>query len=197
VNVSNARELLRLAATEEVRLQRHLLVAAALREILAVEPIVVGGTAEGYYTVDEYHETDLDLCGWTSSKEEALLVDLGFERRGRHWVHLASKVPVEFPEDRIDGDEGRTRREPVGPGNVLIIGVDDLYLDRIRQATADPRARSISFHSALAIGAATFDVIDWVYVDRRIQATLDADPPLGALMRELDQKVRRTIRRAL
>ena len=195
MNVSRAEELLGLAAAEKVRLERHLLVAAALREVLAHEPVVVGGTAEEYYTVDEYHETDLDLCTWLSPPEEALLGDLGLEQDGRHWVHLASKVAVEFPESRIAGDEARIRRERVGSGEVAIIGVEDLYLDRVRQATADPEQESVSYHSGLAIGAAAFDVIDWPYVEAQIQATLDTDPPLGRLMKTIDGRIRRTIRR--
>jgi hypothetical protein len=50
VNVSKAEELLRLAGAERKRLDRHLLVAAALRELLMDDPIVVGGTAEEYWT---------------------------------------------------------------------------------------------------------------------------------------------------
>ena len=197
MNVSSAEELLRLASVEEVRLTRHLLVAAALRELLSAEPIVVGGTAEEFYTADEYHETDLDVCAWLSPKEETLLGDLGFERRGRHWVHLASKVPVEFPEARIDGDETRVRREQIGVGHAAIIGVEDLYLDRIRQATMDPKSDTVSFHSALAIGAAAFEVIDWTYVEGRIRSTVDADPVLGRLMTDIDRRVRRKIRKTL
>lgn len=196
MSVSSAEELLRLASVEKIRLVRHLLVAAALRELLSAEPIVVGGTAEEFYTADEYHETDLDVCAWLSSEEETLLTDLGFERRGRHWVHLASKVPVEFPEARIDGDEARVRYEQVGAGQAAIIGVEDLYLDRIRQATMDPDADTVSFHSALAIGAAAFDSIDWPYVEQRIESTIDVDPVLGKLMKYLDRRIRRRIRKA-
>lgn len=197
MNVSSAEELLRLAGEEEVRLTRHLMVAAALRELLKVEPIVVGGTAEEYYTADEYHETDLDVCAWLSQEEEILLTELGFERRGRHWVHLASKVPVEFPEAQIDGDESRVHHEQVGSGQAAIIGVEDLYVDRIRQATMDPKSDTVSFHSALAIGAAAFEVIDWTYVEGRIRSTVDADPVLGRLMTDIDRRVRRKIRKTL
>ena len=195
MSASSARRLLRLAATEEVRLTRHLLVAAALREVLSAEPIVVGGTAEEFYTVDEYHETDLDLCCSLTGDEESALADLGFERQGRHWVHVASKVPVEFPESRIDGDEGRVRREPVGPGQATIIGVEDLYLDRVRQATIDPRGDTVSEHSARAIAAATFEVMDWPYVEAQVEATNQSDPRLGRLMQDVDRRVRRAIRR--
>ena len=102
---------------------------------------------------------------------------------------------MEFPKSRIAGDETRIRREPVGPGEVAIIGVEDLYLDRVRQATADPEQQSISYRSGLAIAAAALDVMDWPYVETQIQATLDTDPRLGRLMKTIDRKMRRTIRR--
>src|SRR5216684_4221289 len=104
-NASGAAKLLAAAATERNRLERHLLVAAALREVLAHEPIVVGGTAEEFYTAAEYHETDLDLCGWVNDEDRKIMRELGFGKSGRHWVHRGSKVAVEFPELRIDGDE--------------------------------------------------------------------------------------------
>jgi hypothetical protein len=86
VNGSRAKKLL--ARTEVLqgapnRLRRHLLVAAALREVLA-RPIIVGGTAEDYWTPDEYGETDLDLCVSLHREDVRTLTDLGFElERGR------------------------------------------------------------------------------------------------------------------
>jgi hypothetical protein len=104
VSVSRAETLLERASRERDRLLRHLLVAAALREVLEVEPVVVGGTAEEFHSGAPYHETDLDVCGELRGDEPALLRSLGFRRRGRHWFHDASKVAVEFPDTRIDGD---------------------------------------------------------------------------------------------
>ncbi|MDQ4107410.1 MAG: hypothetical protein M3138_01215 [Actinomycetota bacterium] len=69
--------------------------------------------------------------------ERGTLGGLGFRKRGRHWFHDASKVAVEFPDTRIDGDEGRTERIRVGGGTAAMIGIDDdLYLDRLRPAKA-------------------------------------------------------------
>jgi len=46
VSIIDAQDLLRAASAEPNRLHRHLLVAAAFRSALAIEPVVVGGTAE-------------------------------------------------------------------------------------------------------------------------------------------------------
>jgi hypothetical protein len=197
VSVSKARRLLAEAAAERDRLRRHLLVAAALGEVAEREPIVVGGTAELYYTAADYHQTDLDLVGWVTEGEERLLTDLGFTKEGRHWFHEDSKVAVEFPEGTLAGDEARVERRRIGSGRVAIIGVDDLYLDRVRQATAPRGEKSIEFNSALAVAAAAYDRIDWRYVQRRLRETEAEDPVLGASMRRVDSKVRRAVRRAL
>lgn len=197
MNVSRAEELLIEAGAKKSRLRRHLLVAAALREVLGEEPIVVGGTAQEFYTRLDYHETDLDLVGWLSKEEEALLIRLGFERMGRHWFHEPSKVAVEFPGGRLAGEASRVHRRKLGKGTVALIGVDDLYLDRIRQATASPRESSTEFRSAVAVGLAASELIDWRYVDRHLRATRQSDPPLGKAMNRIDSAVRKRIRESL
>lgn len=170
-----------------------------MRETLRVEPIVVGGTAEEIQSGSPYHETDLDLCGVVDPDERAVLRGLGFRKRGRHWFHDASKVAVEFPDTRIDGDEARVERIRVGGGTALVIGIDDLYLDRLRQATA-PLANvegSIEFHSALAVAAGGLDRIDRRYVLARIRQIEGSEGRIGERMRQLDSRIRRRVRRAL
>ena len=197
MSVSRAETLLALAAAERVRLRRHLLVAAALREVLGQEPIVVGGTAEEFHSAAPYHETDLDLCGWVTAEERRVLRALGFRRRGRHWFDDASKVAVEFPDSRIEGDEGRVERVKVSSGTAAIIGVDDLYLDRLRQATTQTSEESVEFRSALAVAAGALERVDRRYVLRRIRAIERADPSLGRRMRNADSRIRVRVRKTL
>lgn len=197
MNVSRAERLLRRAAGERDRLRRHLLVAAALRDALSVEPVVVGGTAEEFHSGAPYHETDLDLCGWLGPGDARTMRALGFRRRGRHWFHDASKVAVEFPGPRIDGDEARIERIGVGDGRAAVIGVDDLYIDRLRQATASSEDTSLGFRSALAVAAGAFDRIDRRYVLRRLRDIERVDPQLGRRMRALDRRIVRRVRAAL
>jgi hypothetical protein len=196
---SLAAELLQRASSldpldSEQRLQRNLFIAAALREVLTSEPIVVGGTAEDFWTVDDYHETDLDVVTWSLTPDEtATLRKLGFVKEGRYWVHTASGVPVEMPESRLAGDVSRVHREPTGAGHAPIISAEDLYLDRVRQSTSDPRDERY-FQSALAIAASNYDRMDWDYVDHVIETQKDVTPEL---MAKMDGRVRRTIRRKL
>jgi hypothetical protein len=196
VSASRAEELLHKAVGERSRLRRHLLVAAALRDALRVEPVVVGGTAEEYQSGAPYHETDLDLCGVVAADERALLRSLRFRKRGRHWFHEGSRVAVEFPDTRIDGDEDRIDRIRVGSGTAAIIGVDDLYLDRLRQATAPLGnvEETVQFHSALAVAAGAFDRIDRRYVLRRFREIERSEGRIGQRMRRLDSRIRRRVR---
>ncbi|MGI8616997.1 MAG: hypothetical protein ACR2L4_09515 [Actinomycetota bacterium] len=199
MNVSRAEALLRKAAGERNRSRRHLLVAAALRDALRVEPVVVGGTAEEIQSGSPYHQTDLDLCGVVAPDERVTMRGLGFRKRGRHWFHDDSMVAVEFPDSRIDGDDDRVERIRVGGGTAAVIGIDDLYLDRLRQATA-PMANveaSIGFHSALAVAAGGFDRIDRRYVLARIREIERSEGRIGERMRRLDSRIRRRVRRAL
>jgi hypothetical protein len=199
VNDSRAEALLAKAATERNRLRRHLLVAADLTEVLEREPVVVGGTAEEMQAGSPYHETDLDLCGVVKHAERAKLRALGFREDGHHWVHAASDVAVEFPDERIDGEEDRIDRIRLGGGTAAIIGVDDLYLDRLRQATAPPISNvegSTAFHSALAVATGAFERIDRRYVLRRIREIRRRERRIGERMRALDSRIRRLAKRA-
>ena len=196
MSVSKARRLLAQAAARPrpSRLTRHLLVAAALREALTHDPIVVGGTAEEYWTSAEYHQTDLDMCVLLTDSDRTLLASLGFELEGRHWYHPRAQVAVEFPDARIDGDETRTEETPVGSGTARLIGLDDLYVDRLRQATISEHREGVEFQSALAVAAANLDAIDWVYVAERIRRVLETDRLLGEPMKRLDSRIRRRAR---
>jgi hypothetical protein len=195
IDSAEARRLLALAAEQGNRLQRHLLVAAALRSILSHEPIVVGGTAEEYWTAAEYHETDLDVCAPRSKSDREALEDLGFDFQGRQWLVSLGPywVAVEFPESRIDGDEDRVVTVRSKGGVARVIGLDDLYLDRLRQATMSVR-EGVEFRSALAVAAARYDDIDWRYVRRRLNEIERSDPSLANEMRKIDSRIRRRVR---
>lgn len=158
---------------------------------------MVGGTAEEFWTADEYHETDLDLCVPLDLQGEQALRAMGFQKEGRHWVRDGLPVAVEIPASSIDGDESRTWTESIAGGSARIIGVDDLYLDRLRQATLNEAAEDVHFHSTLAVASACYDQIDWDYVRRRVAEIARSDRLVGDSMRRLDSKIRRRVRRRL
>jgi hypothetical protein len=174
------------------------MLAAAMRAALTHEPIVVGGTAEEYWTEAEYHETDLDLVVPLSRKDEETLRRLGFEKAGRHWELPGLAAVVEFPESVLDGDENRTVLHSVGPGAARIIGLDDLYLDRLRQATIDEASEGVEYHSALAVAAARFEDIDWRYVTKRLGDIYKREGDrVGGGMKRINTRIRRRVLRSM
>lgn len=189
-----AHRLLDEAASTGNRVRRHLLVAAALQAAYPQRVVVVGGAAEDYWANDEYTPTDLDVTGDALPE---LLGKLGFQRDSdrRHWYHPPSDVAVEFPVDRLAGDWDRIVEIPLGEGKAWVISVEDLYLDRLSQSTAQEVGwvDGREFKAALAIAAARADQMDWGYVRRLIRES-------GALRSSLEARhraVRRSIRQAL
>jgi hypothetical protein len=197
VSISNARDLLRKAERAKSGLRQNLLLAAALSEVLTPPPVVVGGTAEEFWGGHQYHETDLDLVGYLNSEGRTALLALGFQRHGREWTRRGTPFVVEFPDTRIDGDVDRIEVTRIGGRLVRIIGLDDLYVDRLKQATTNAPEEDIHFHSALAVAASRYDDINWKYVARRIATTLKAEPHVGQAMQRVNRRIRARARRAL
>ena len=156
-------------------------------------PIVVGGTAEEYWAGGEYHPTDLDLCPRPSPKDLVGFADVGLRKVGRHWVRDDLPVAVEFPGSGDDIE--RTVALKVAGVSVLMIGCEDLYLDRIRQATVNWPREDISFDAALEIAITNFPRMDWEYVRNRIKAAKDEEPKVGNLMAGASRRVRTRARR--
>ncbi|MHB8512004.1 MAG: hypothetical protein ACYDCC_07450 [Actinomycetota bacterium] len=197
MSISNAQGLLSRAATESNRVIRHLLVAASVAQVLSSEPIVVGGVAEDFYTGDNYRPTDLDMCAPISTTDRDQLRRLGFQREGRHWFHEGTSVALEFPEDFIDGSESRTQTIEFDLGSVRIIGLDDLYLDRLRQSTMTDSEGNVSFIGAVAIAAARFEELDWSYIRKQINRIRKDEPMIGEAMARHNRRVRRRARAAI
>jgi hypothetical protein len=177
------------AENDEQQLARLLGVAALLRSILSSDAVVVGGVAEMYWTRLPYHPTDLDVCTPLGPDYEQRLVAAGFVRDGRHWWHEQHGVAVEFPESQADGDPARFEEAH----GALILGVSDLYMDRLRQSTATDNGNSVEHQSLLAVASSCTDIIDWPYVRRRIAAEPEH---LRVTMRRNHRTARRAVRTA-
>ncbi len=76
-------------------------------------------------------------------------------------------------------------------------GLDDLYLDRLRQATIDETREGVEFHSALAVAAARFEDIDWRYVTKRLNDIHQREGDrVGGGMKRINTRIRRRVLRA-
>lgn len=169
-----------------------MLLAAAVTTLMHHSPIVVGGTAEAYWAGGAYHPTDLDLCPEPRPADLAALRAAGLRRLGRHWTRGDLPVAVEFPGSGDDIE--RTIQVAVDGVTVKMIACEDLYLDRIRQATAGWPREDLSFDSALAIALTNYQTMDWEYIRQRISAAKD-ERSVAETMREVNRRVRARARR--
>ena len=93
-------------------------------------PILVGGAAVELYTSGAYTTGDLDFVGTVTPELEGALRDAGFERQGRHWIHEAAQVFIEFPGAALGPGE-RASWVQVAGCRVRVVAVEDLLVDRL------------------------------------------------------------------
>jgi hypothetical protein len=82
------------------------------------------------YSGGTYSTGDLDFVGTVTPEVARLLEAVGFERQGRHWIHEASQVFLEFPGSQLDPPELAVRVQ-VGPWQVLALSPEDVLIDRL------------------------------------------------------------------
>jgi len=193
-DLKRAKDLLARIPKARTRLRQRLLLAAAITRVMEGAPIVVGGTAEEYWAGGEYHPTDLDLCPRPSARDLRALQDLGLRRAGRHWLRDDLPVAVEFPGSGDDIE--RTVDVLVNGIVVLMIGCEDLYLDRVRQATVSWPREDVSFDAALEVAITNFSRMDWLYVRDRIRKTETTEQKVGQAMAGVHRRVRSRARQA-
>lgn len=123
-------ELRALCGAGDVR--EHLVeVAAILAEALravGIDPILVGGGAAQFHTAGGYVSGDIDLVA--AGNPQQALERLGFERKGRYYVHPEFGLWVEFPSGQLDPGESSVAVNVRGR-KLLVISAPDLLLDRL------------------------------------------------------------------
>jgi len=96
----------------------------------AERPVLVGGAAVELITGGAYTTGDIDLVGSTPPVVARALEAAGFSRVGRHWINEEHQVFIEFPGSALGPGE-RTRELMIDGTRVLIIGTEDLLVDRL------------------------------------------------------------------
>jgi hypothetical protein len=179
------------------QLERRLRLAAAITRMLGPQMVVVGGTAEEYWTAGAYHPTDLDMCpGPLNKAQKDLLGQVGFVLVGRHWTHPNLTVAVEFPGPGDDIQQ--TISLPVGKGEFInMISREDLYLDRLTQATVDKGPLGIEYQTALVVAGDNFEDMDWIGVKRRMGEVAPQNPHLARAMTRIHAQILKEIKRRL
>ncbi|MHB1343218.1 MAG: helix-turn-helix domain-containing protein [Thermoleophilia bacterium] len=115
----------------ERRLTFVALLAAASTARGWLPPVVVGGHAVEFYTAGGYATVDIDLVSAHEPLEE-VLPSWGFMSRGRHWLHEGLGLVVESPGSSLGpGQRDRVTRVEIGGGTALVLGVEDVIVDRL------------------------------------------------------------------
>ena len=176
--MSQAQALQKRLDDEQDPRKRRLIALGLLTKALAphgIEPILVGGGALEFYTAGGYATSDVDLALPSCPEVDAAFADMGFAKEGRYWVRDDLDLLFEAPAPAGLPDENASRTEVEVDGlRVVVIGIEDLLLDRLRawvhwQSGEDERwARRL----ALLYG----DRFDWQYLrDRTKQVVEEAD----------------------
>ncbi len=170
VTVSDKRlppEFEKLTQTHEPFLRRLVLVGIMSKH-LRIPPVIVGGNAVEFYTLGGYATNDVDLVHPRSQSVGDLLESWGFEKEGRHWVHRELDLYVEVPADSLeDADASRVTRADIEGLSVIIIGLEDLIIDRLNAAVHWRSADDEYWASELV--RTNLDRLDWDYLRRRCE----------------------------
>ncbi|HEV8238005.1 MAG TPA: UbiD family decarboxylase [Thermoanaerobaculia bacterium] len=132
------RERLEALADEPNPARRRLVALALVADRLAedaIEPILVGGAALEVYTHGGYATGDVDLALPNVPEVDRAFADLGFRKQGRFWVREDLDLLFEAPAPAgLPGETSPRTELDVEGLRVVVIGLEDLLLDRLRAA---------------------------------------------------------------
>ena len=167
--------------------KRRLIALGLLTKALAphgIEPVLVGGGAMEFYTAGGYSTSDVDLALPSGSEIDAAFADMGFTKEGRYWVQEDLDLLFEAPAPAGLPGENAPRTDVEIEGlRIVVIGIEDLLLDRVRgwvhwQSSEDERwARRLAFLYA--------DRIDWQYLRDRTKRVAEEVDAVAQLAKEV------------
>ena len=166
------------AAAGRSHVEKMTIAAAIVSEVLrrgGMEATLVGGGAIEFHAPDVYATSDIDLVveGRTRAELDVALTELGFVRRGRHWVRgdLFLEVPGNWMSDPVDV-------VPIGPLTLRVIRREIVLADRI---IGFKHWGATSYGAqAVALLVAFGDSLDEALLRKRLREE-DAEDALAAL----------------
>lgn len=186
VNRTELRQRVDRLAKEPDRMRRRLVALGALTaclEPLGIEPILVGGCALEVYTDGGYTTGDVDLALPSTPDVDAAFADLGFTKRGRFWIRPELDLLFEAPAPAgLPGETAPRTELDVDGLRVVVLGVEDLLIDRLRgwvHWKSDEDGRWAARLATLYAGK-----LDWGYLRSRVARDAAETAALERLERE-------------
>lgn len=125
-------------------------------------PILVGGAAVEFYTGGYYTTSDVDALQASTSRVAKVMVSLGFEKRGKDWIHSnIARLYVEFPGVQGVPEWVHHNVVPVGDVNVHIISQESLIIDKLGSFSLGNPVDGVNILAILAAGG---DTLDWDFL---------------------------------
>jgi len=188
--MSQARDLQERLANEQDPRKRRLIALGILTKVLAphgVEPVLVGGGALEFYTAGGYATKDVDLALPAAPEVDAAFTALGFEKEGRYWFHPELDLLFEAPAPAgLPGEDAPRTEVEIDGLRVVIIGIEDLLIDRLRAWIHWNSDEDGRWTRRLALLYP--DRIDWDYVRERTSRV----PEEAEALNDIEQEARRS-----
>ena len=169
--------------------RRRLLALGLLTSQLApldIEPVLVGGGALEFYTAGGYATHDMDLALPHGPDVDAAFAAMGFRKEGRFWYQADLDLLFEAPAPAgLPGEDAPRTEVEVEGLRIVVIGVEDLLIDRLRawvhwKSDEDGRwTRRLAHLYAHRL--------DWRYLRQRTNDT----PEEAEGLRQVEREVRR------
>jgi predicted nucleotidyltransferase len=161
------------------------IVSDRLREA-GLEPILVGGAAVEFYTAGGYATKDVDLALPHGPATDAAFADLGFEKEGRYWYREDLDLLFEAPAPAgLPGEDAPRTEVEIDGMNVVIIGIEDLVIDRLRAWIHGTSEEDGRWARRLVLLYA--DELDWTYLHAATANVPGEAKAVAALEREARQ----------
>ncbi len=164
---------LRLKLSDAVRLEnpleQRLAVTAVITDALAplgIRPVIVGGLAVQFYTWGGYATQDIDLVISDREIAKKVLEELGFERPfgERNWYYAGKGIVIEVPGEKLAGSPEKVLKIATGHGEIFLIGLEDIVLDRIEGYAATGSSGDRFWAESML--AVHYPEIDWPYLHK-------------------------------
>ncbi len=166
----DASKVLEIIKNTESPLKRQLLMVGLITRLLKEKgkraPIIIGGCALSYYSREVYFTTDIDLAYAEREALDGVLKSIGFQKKGRYWVHEGLKMAIEAPASKLTEEEAPVEVVEVGEGlQCTIIGIEDLVIDRMN--ACQHRKLEIDCEMAELLVNRYYNDLDWPYLERK------------------------------
>lgn len=100
-----------------------------------IVPVLVGGAALEHYTAGGYATKDVDLALPDAPEVDRAFAELGFDKQGRYWFRDDLDLLFEAPAPAgLPGEDAERQILEVDGLPVVVLGLEDLILDRLRAA---------------------------------------------------------------